>query len=1190
MRSVAKKALALLLCITVALALLPATASLKSAQADTAASNDYLVFTSTEATSVTPRWTDTTTHVRYTTVDPATGTPTWTNAASGVRISFNGSIYFEGISEDKTLYTGNSSDNRWKFNDAIPITASGSPNALLKDAYGDPAWTGPLGAYTFSFMFHKCKSLSNTPALPALSLSYHCYEYMFYECNALTSASALPATTLAEGCYLWMFYGDYSLQDAPALPATTLANLCYGFMFHECYALTSAPALPAETLAQECYMNMFEACSSLTSTPNLPATTLAEECYRSMFLNCTSLASAPVLPAMTLAAHCYDGMFKGCTGMISPAVLSATTLVDSCYSNMFQDSGIKVSASQDATYGRPWAIPASGSATTADDWAASMLAGTAGPFTDDPVAGTTYYILGSDPTTRYLIFTSTGQASVTPKWTDTTTSIRYSTSDPSAGGSPTWTAATSGTAISFTGSIYFEGKSTDKSLYTPRRSNGGENAWSFVGTVAASGSPNALLKDDYGDNAWTGTLGDNAFTFMFYHCTSLTSAPALPATAFSGEAYRSMFEGCSSLTSAPALPATTLTSECYNTMFSGCSSLTSAPVLPATTLAQGCYVSMFKSCTALTSAPALPATTLTPFCYTNMFDSCSSLISAPDLPATSLSDSCYKSMFAGCSSLSNTPDLSAGALANSCYSSMFQSCSSLTSAPALPATTLTTDCYSNMFNSCTALTDPPALPATTLAARCYNAMFVYCSSLTSAPFLSAPTLAYACYFSMFERCTALTDPPALPATTLADHCYYSMFQDSGIKVSATEDATYSRAWRIPTTGSAEEADDWNKDMLSGSAGSFTADPGLNTTYYLLSSKARQPLPGFEGTLPTVQGSVAVITPTGSLAGAGYEVAPSDPAVAAVVDNEDGSYTVRVAGQPGDAYRISITANGNADYNVSPTYTSDPQTVRAASEGPGPGPGPNPPVPGDTPQIKLPQMTYDYTAKAIKPVPTVSYQGKALQSGKDYTLETSYLNNKELGKNIASATYTVTGLGENSFGTATQTLKFSIGLKTPQVKKVKRSKKALKVTLKSKVKGAKRYILYYSTKAKGGFKHKTLKAKGKTLTLKKKLGKKKYYVKVKAYAPKAYKTLAKTKTYKAAKSKKLKLKWSKSPYAGKYRIAYKLKGAKKWSYKSVKSSKASYSLKHLKKRKKYSVKIYYQSKAFKSVYSAVKKSK
>ena len=86
-----------------------------------------------------------------------------------------------------------------------------------------------------------------------------------------------------------------------------------------------------------------------------------------------------------------------------------------------------------------------------------------------------------------------------------------------------------------------------------------------------------------------------------------------------------MFINCSSLTSAPALPATTLASYCYSYMFHGCTSLTTAPELPATKLANYCYASMFQGCTSLSTAPELPATTLTSYCYQNMFSGCTNL-------------------------------------------------------------------------------------------------------------------------------------------------------------------------------------------------------------------------------------------------------------------------------------------------------------------------------------------------------------------------------------------------------------------------------------------------------------------------------------------------------------------------------------------------------------------------------------
>jgi len=86
-----------------------------------------------------------------------------------------------------------------------------------------------------------------------------------------------------------------------------------------------------------------------------------------------------------------------------------------------------------------------------------------------------------------------------------------------------------------------------------------------------------------------------------------------------------MFEGCSSLITAPELPAMNLVYSCYGSMFSGCSSLITAPELPATTLAVGCYAAMFEGCSSLTNAPDLNANSLVTACYNRMFENCTPL-------------------------------------------------------------------------------------------------------------------------------------------------------------------------------------------------------------------------------------------------------------------------------------------------------------------------------------------------------------------------------------------------------------------------------------------------------------------------------------------------------------------------------------------------------------------------------------
>ena len=69
----------------------------------------------------------------------------------------------------------------------------------------------------------------------------------------------------------------------------------------------------------------------------------------------------------------------------------------------------------------------------------------------------------------------------------------------------------------------------------------------------------------------------------------------------------------------------TLSSQyCFFNLFNNCTSLTTAPELPATTLAANCYALMFNGCTSLTTAN-LSAATLDNNCCAQMFGNCTSL-------------------------------------------------------------------------------------------------------------------------------------------------------------------------------------------------------------------------------------------------------------------------------------------------------------------------------------------------------------------------------------------------------------------------------------------------------------------------------------------------------------------------------------------------------------------------------------
>ena len=330
-----------------------------------------------------------------------------------------------------------------------------------------------------------------------------------------------------------------------------------------------------------------------------------------------------------------------------------------------------------------------------------------------------------------------------------------------------WNTYTEGTEIKLDkvgSTVSFKGKNVTTDYY---------EHFTMNGIIEASGSVTSLTDGE--GNKTDVNLSEKCYQYMFYECTSLTTAPELPASTLQPYCYNSMFMGCTSLTTAPELPAEQLAKLCYTYMFSKCTSLTTAPELPAKQLAECCYGMMFTGCTSLTTAPELPAEQLAEYCYQSMFMGCTSLTTAPELPAKQLASYCYEYMFSGCTSLKEAPELPAKQLASYCYEYMFSGCTSLTTAPELPAEQLAKLCYDHMFSECTSLTTAPKLPAEQLESFCYEYMFSGCTSLTTAPKLSAEQLAEYCYAYMFSGCTSLTTAPELPAEQLAEYCYKSMF-------------------------------------------------------------------------------------------------------------------------------------------------------------------------------------------------------------------------------------------------------------------------------------------------------------------------------------------------------------------------------------------------------------------------------
>ena len=518
------------------------------------------------------------------------------------------------LKSDDEIPVSETSDIYKNFIMTGSIAASGNIMSLLN-------FSDTLTPYAFYSLFQKCKSLTTAPDLPATTLAESCYDNMFYWCKSLTTTPELPATTLAESCYDNMFACCASLTTAPELPATTLAKSCYSFMFAWCASLTTAPELPATTLAESCYIGMFYGCTSLVNAPALPASTLAAACYQSMFDDCTSLTQAPKLPATTLSVSCYNSMFSGCTALTTAPALPAKELVVYCYDNMFEVctklNYVKALFTQlyDDEGPSNWLNIVSSTGTFVKSKDAT--------WTNDKVgipSGWTVQVEGGvtpepEPERDYLCFTSTGDSTIKMEQVGTPDRsagkvIQYKLND---GQWQTWDLS----AISLTDGDKMYLKSDDE-IPVSEPSTIYKN-FIMTGSIAASGNIMSLLN-------FSDTLTLYAFSDLFNGCTSLTTAPNLPAITMRLGCYINMFYGCTSLVNAPALPATTLADSCYQSMFENCTSLTQAPaILPALILKHSCYVLMFGGCTSLTTGPELPAKELINWCYQFMFDGCTKL-------------------------------------------------------------------------------------------------------------------------------------------------------------------------------------------------------------------------------------------------------------------------------------------------------------------------------------------------------------------------------------------------------------------------------------------------------------------------------------------------------------------------------------------------------------------------------------
>ena len=342
------------------------------------------------------------------------------------------------------------------------------------------------------------------------------------------------------------------------------------------------------------------------------------------------------------------------------------------------------------------------------------------------------------------------------------------------------------------------------------------SSFTMTGKIAASGSVMSLI-DNTGETLVVPAAA--CFCRLFYGCTSLTQAPALPATTLAEDCYSFMFVGCTSLTQAPELPATTLAYGCYGCIFAGCESLSqirvsfdewsdaftgdwAVRVAPTGTficpkdLPLEYGVSRIPEGWTVKYIDDTVAAETNYLTFTAEEDGSSFGIAynylSPDVQYSLNGGETWTELAVGDTILlakkgdkallrgynesglgSKGKDyvhfvMTGTIVANGSVMSLIDGVGLSTKIPC-------SECFCYLFENCTSLTQAPEVPATTLAEWCYYCMFSGCTSLTQAPELPATTLARGCYNGMFYGCTGLTQAPELPATTLARGCYSTMF-------------------------------------------------------------------------------------------------------------------------------------------------------------------------------------------------------------------------------------------------------------------------------------------------------------------------------------------------------------------------------------------------------------------------------
>ena len=656
--------------------------------------------------------------------------------------------------------------------------------------------SGEVGSYAYANMFQNCWLLRVPPTFGDITCTTsgtHQFNFMFRTCLSLeTTPDISKVQNYTTGCFQQMFYECSSLKEITwKLDKGAIPNLACYQMFYYCNTLAKVPVdmLPATTLGTQCYQQMFQACVYLHTVPNLPATTVPEQAYRGMFQDTYNLLNLPTISATSLGDNACYQMFLRSACQVSTTqqgeftnalTLKATTVGTNALSNMFQESG--------------------------------------GTFTGTPTGTQTLYY----KKTSYVMFKSASGATVTFKQ-NTVVAKKLQTSTDNI----TYTDYVAGTAISGT-QVWVRGIGNTVVSYntsTAKICNFVLSDSASKNDIKAYGNINALL--DYSDNTNNNlSMGASCFRGLFSQQNALNDINylCLPNEIVPAYAYAWMFQytNLANVTNT-SLPAEAPGEYAYKSMFLYCTALTKMEwrmQIYAKTVSAYMGSYMFQKCTAMTSMTSWlfnHVRTMNYQAYIYAF-SCTAINSVTDYFFARFSDISFVDDSSGCFPVEG---IFAETKITTIPAQIFRDIGSGTAV------------YGGVFKSITTLTTITAGAfdrITTLREREFVNAFAESTTLTvcQATFLHLTSIVKYAFWYLFNGCTALTKPIAMPNATYATlACSYMYNGCTNIKMSATKTGDYTNEWKIEGTA----ASDSFTNFFTGTGGTYTNDPTINTTYY-----------------------------------------------------------------------------------------------------------------------------------------------------------------------------------------------------------------------------------------------------------------------------------------------------------------------------------------------------------------------